>query len=341
MSMITDASFWNEHATYRRGWKRSTRYSRTSSAVPSSKSGGRSTGGAGMAMSDGALAFTADDLVRLVPLPVDEVLHVLEVELDGQRQVLGARLELGVPDPLDERVELLAVGPLGLVVADPALDRLRHALRGQAHLEPRAHDHLAALEVAAEVAHVRRQVAVADLHRGAVEADVRDVMLAAAVRAAAVLDVDPPRERVLDVHLEQLVVDRLVQAHRRRDAELAAVGAGTRDVVGDLVHAGVAEVELLEALPDVVERLVAHPAQHEVLVHRRARPAAAELAHDLGEAAELLGRQVAAEDLDLHGREARLALRLHVGRHEAVELAPVTVRRAVLERLVRDGCLFV
>src|SRR5436305_8170951 len=93
MSMITDASFWNEHATYRRGWKRSTRYSRTDSAVSPSKSGGRSTGGVWrlMARSNRAFALAADDLVRLVALPVDEVLHVLEVELDGQREVLGAR----------------------------------------------------------------------------------------------------------------------------------------------------------------------------------------------------------------------------------------------------------
>src|SRR4051794_35218801 len=105
MSMITEASFWNEHATYSRGWKRSTRYSSTSSAVPPSKSGGRSIGGAWKAISDRALALAAHDLVRLVPLPVDEVLHVLEVELDRQRQVLGACLELHDPDAGDERVE--------------------------------------------------------------------------------------------------------------------------------------------------------------------------------------------------------------------------------------------
>src|SRR3712207_8731539 len=44
---------------------------------------------------------------------------------------------------------------------------------------------------------------------------------------------------------------------------------------------------------DVVDRLVAHPAQHDVLVHGRARVAAAEVAHELRQAAELLGRQVA------------------------------------------------
>src|SRR3954451_24143317 len=178
MSMITDASFWKEHATYRRGWKRSTRYSRTDSAVSPSKSGGRSTGGAWRLMAlYGALALAAHDLVRLVALPVDEVLHVLEVELDRQREVLRARLELGHAHPRHEGVELLALVAVGLVVAQPALYRLRHALRRQTHLEPRAHHHVAAVVVAGEVAHVRGQMPVSDLHRRSVEADVRDVVL--------------------------------------------------------------------------------------------------------------------------------------------------------------------
>src|SRR3954462_210626 len=122
--------------------------------------------------SDRALPLATDDLVRLVALPVDEVLHVLEVELDRQREVLRARLELRRADALEERVELLALLALALVEAEPALDRLRHALRGKAPLQARAHHHVAAVVVAADVAHVRRQVAVADLHRRAVEADV-------------------------------------------------------------------------------------------------------------------------------------------------------------------------
>ena len=79
--------------------------------------------------------------------------------------------------------------------------------------------------------------------------------------------------------------------------------------------------ELLEPLPHVVDALVAHPAQQEVLVHGRARVAAGVVAHDLREAAELLGREVAAGDLHLDGGEALLALRLHVGGGERVELA--------------------
>src|SRR3954471_4766702 len=123
MSMITDASFWNEHATYRRGWKRSTRYSRTDSAVSPSKSGGRSMGGAWSDISrsapaakcsgqaallamrrslDRAFPFAAHDLVRLVALPVNEMLHVLEVEFDGQREIPGAVLELLHADARDE-----------------------------------------------------------------------------------------------------------------------------------------------------------------------------------------------------------------------------------------------
>ena len=57
--------------------------------------------------------------------------------------------------------------------------------------------------------------------------------------------------------------------------------------------------ELAQLLPDLVDRLVAHPAQHEVLVHGRAGEAAGVAAHDLAQPAQLLGGQVAAADLDL------------------------------------------
>ena len=49
----------------------------------------------------------------------------------------------------------------------------------------------------------------------------------------------------------------------------------------------------------------------------------------LGEAAELLGREVAADHLDLDGREPGLALRLHARRAPALELAAVAVRARV------------
>jgi hypothetical protein len=58
-----------------------------------------------------------------------------------------------------------------------------------------------------------------------------------------------------------------------------------------------------------VDRLVANPPKHEVLLDRGACVAARVLAHDLAEATQLLGREVAAADDHLDGRETLLALR--------------------------------
>src|SRR5215213_4318290 len=129
--------------------------------------------------SDGALALAADDLVELVAVPVHEVLDVLGAELDGQREVLDEALELVGADALDELVELLAVGAVLLVVAHPALDRIRHPLRGDPRLEPLAHLQVALVVAAREVRDVGGDLAAADLHRGPVEPDVGEVVLAA------------------------------------------------------------------------------------------------------------------------------------------------------------------
>jgi hypothetical protein len=65
-------------------------------------------------------------------------------------------------------------------------------------------------------------------------------VLAAAVRAAGHLDVDPLGERVLDAHQLDALAHSVVQAHRAGDAELARVRAGAAHHVVDLVRAGVA-----------------------------------------------------------------------------------------------------
>ena len=65
-----------------------------------------------------------------------------------------------------------------------------HALGRQAHLQAGAVDDLPAFVVAADVRDVGGDRVLADLDRGAVEPDVADVVLAAAVRAAGHLDVD-------------------------------------------------------------------------------------------------------------------------------------------------------
>ena len=133
-------------------------------------------------------------------------------------------------------------------------------------LEAGAVDDLAALVVAAEMRDVGRDRLAADLERGAVEADVRDVVLAAAVGAAGHLDVDLLGQRIGDLHRLDALLDRGVEPHRAGDAELAGVGAGAADDVGDLAGARLGQAELGEAAPDVVDRLVANPAQDEVLL---------------------------------------------------------------------------
>src|SRR4051812_28153503 len=175
---------------------------------------------------DRALALSALHDERLVAIPVEEHVHGVEPELDRHREVaLDLFLEADGPDPFCVGLERLALVALGLVHPDPALDGLGHPLGRQPDLQARAVGDLALLVDAADVCHVGRDRVLADLDRRAVEPDVGDVVLAAAVGATGVLDVDPSRQRIGDLHLEQLLVDGRVEAHRARDAQLAAVGA--------------------------------------------------------------------------------------------------------------------
>src|SRR6476646_8275677 len=128
---------------------------------------------------DRALPLSPHYLVRARSVPVDELFHRLQAELGGQGQLLDRCFERLGTYPLDEGVELLALVAVGLVEVDPALDGLGDAFRRQAGFEPGAEDDLAALEVAADVRDVGGHLATADLQRGAVEADVGDVVLAA------------------------------------------------------------------------------------------------------------------------------------------------------------------
>src|SRR5581483_3440543 len=112
----------------------------------------------------------------------------------------------------------------------------------------------------------------------------------------------------------------------------AAVRAGAADDVGDLPRTDPRESQLAEPPPDVVDGLVAHPAEDEVLLRRGSRVASGEVPHDLREAPELLRGEIAAGDLHLHRAEPRLSLGPDVGLAEAVELGAVAVGAAVVER---------
>ena len=77
-----------------------------------------------------------------------------------------------MPTRSTKAFHVLALLAVGLVVADPALDRVGHALGGQAQLQARAELDLAAFEDAADVGDVGGDRVLADLDRRAVEADV-------------------------------------------------------------------------------------------------------------------------------------------------------------------------
>ncbi len=172
---------------------------------------------------------------------------------------------------------------------------------------------------------------LADLDRRAVEADRPDVMLAAAVRAAAHLHVDPAgRAGPSSISIDfEPILKRLVQAHRSRDPELPGFGARgmkrrrrsrrRRRRRGRALGAPRRRRTAARRGPS---------AQDQVLVDRRPGIAAAEVAHDLPEPAELLGAEIAAGDLHVDRGEARLALCLDLVGRERLELGAVAVRRA-------------
>src|SRR5205823_12128540 len=134
---------------------------------------------------DGALPLTAFDLERGAAAPVYEFVHRLQAKIDRQREILDHALELARANALGKRGKALPVCALRLVVAQPALDRLRHALGGQAQLQARTERDRPAFVVAAHVRDVGGDRVLAHFDRRSVEADVGDVVLGAAVGAAA------------------------------------------------------------------------------------------------------------------------------------------------------------
>ena len=83
------------------------------------------------------------------------------------------------------------------------------------------------------------------------------------------------RERVGDLH--RVARARARAALRPIDEVMPSLHEsvpGHETTSLDLVGAGVAEAELAQRAPDLVDALVAHPAQQQVLVHGRAHPAA-------------------------------------------------------------------
>ena len=90
-------------------------------------------------------------------------------------------------------------------------------------------------DAAADHHEVLRHGARSDLAQAALEADRRDVMLAAAVRAAADLDVAAAAAATRSGPLAQVIAEQAAEAARLRHRELARLGARAARHVGDRV----------------------------------------------------------------------------------------------------------
>src|SRR5439155_1374004 len=203
-------------------------------------------------------------------------------------------------------------------VLDDLADRLGRALGGDAG---DAHSVLGAADVtAATEEDVRaRDLGAVRLKRRTLQPNGGEMVLAAAVRATAGLDVDLLDERIVDSPLLDRLGDRPADALRGGDTHLAGVGARAGDGVRDQTRLGLAETDRVQLGVKRRERLLVHPAQYQVLVLLRAGVAAAELAHDSGEAAELFRRDVPERDGNGDRDEARLPLLDDVRLDPAVE----------------------
>src|SRR3990170_1820108 len=278
-----------------------------------------------------ALSLAADDLEELFLAPVEvgvDLLaygaHFLELVEDGV-EVLGA-------DAVDVVQETLTIMPFSLVRPDDLGDGPGHALHGDAG---DAGAELAAADVvaAAQEDVVAGDVRLTRLERRALQTDGAQVVLAAAVGAAAHLDRDLLHQRVIDAHLQHGVAESVSRALGGRDPHLAAVGARAGDDIGDESGLGRAQPDGGELGVDGGQGVLTHPAQDQVLVLLRAGGTAAEPPHRLREGTELLRRQVAHGDGDRDGDVALLALAADVRLQPALQLRRRLV--AVRGRLAR------
>ena len=141
---------------------------------------------------------------------------------------------------------------------------------------------------------VRHRIA-RDLAADAIEAEIGDVMLAAAIEAAADFDV-----QILNGFIERDEIESIAQlggqAARRRDAELAGVRAGAGDDVGDAAGAGGCDAGGFKSTAiDLGQIGAADPTQDEIPCSTicGADCLAGEAASNVGESASLRGGEVA------------------------------------------------
>src|SRR5206468_3081865 len=111
-----------------------------------------------------------------------------------------------------------------------------------------------------------RHLARTNLAAHAEESEVRDMVLPAGIEAAAAFHVEPlGRLRGRRFDELELPPELTGEPARRRDPQLARVGAGACGDVRDLSRAGLCEAERAERLVERDEIRLAHPAEAQVL----------------------------------------------------------------------------
>ena len=158
-----------------------------------------------------------------------------------------------------------------------------------------------------------RNLAIADVDRHSIEAQIRDVMLAARIEATA--DLDP---QILDgfIQIEGLCGQPRAklagETARRRDSQLAGVGARASRDIHDRAGAGCSQANAREFTIEIRKIGFAHPSQHDVLFDGRAHAVAAEASRNTRELTHLPRREIAERQSDRGHDITCLLLAIHI-----------------------------
>ena len=164
------------------------------------------------------------------------------------RQIFQRCFQFHFADALDEILEAFAGRAAGDVLFGEARDHFRNILRRNRH-DRQAVRTAVVLPLAAQHHLKMRNGEAADLAADAVETKIGHVMLAAAIEAAADFDVQVLHGFVeLEAFLGERFVQLARQAARRRNSQLAGVGARAGDDIHDRARAGIAKAHGFERL---------------------------------------------------------------------------------------------
>src|SRR5947199_6557437 len=168
--------------------------------------------------------------------------------------------------------------------------------------------------------------AIIDRAAGSIEAQIRDVVLAAGVEAAADFDVEV-LDRIIEYEelLAQAISNLCRQTARRSDAQLASIRARAGCDIDNRARARLGQPNALQFTVQIRQISLADPSQHNILFHCRTDIVAAETARNVGELPALPCGHISQWERDRYDGISRLSLLIHIRSIPCFE----TVRRFV------------